>query len=133
MNRAIYRYVAMALVAALVTMSAEGFTLTSPPAPQGLARAEQVTGKFVSFQPGSGSGTLTVDATRGGQRTFIVNDGVPMIVFPDKNHPKTISSPDGFTYGAAGMSILMTLDTNEHIVQITLGGATPGKGGKKKK
>lgn len=89
-------------------------------------RAAQVTGTYISFQEGDGGGSLTIK-DRAGTESFGVKDGLPVIVYADKNHPKTMSSPNAFTYATAKMSVMVSVDSRGNTVQVTLGSSSSKK------
>lgn len=102
--------------------------VTSTRADHGV-NAEDLTGKFVSFQ----DGVLTINIAGGklaGTHSINIPDGITVIYYPDSTHPKTLKSPGAFANAQPDMTTEVTIDSRMRIVRVALGDY---KGGKKHK
>jgi Na+/alanine symporter len=115
---------------ALLSLAAAGVTLLGVNSVV-LANAENVYGKFASFQNGVLSLTDVTGGTIKGSRDLAIRNGLPVIVFVD-NHAKMGRSPDAFANVTAGQNVEVTLDSSHNPVSIQIGFAGKGKSKQKK-
>jgi hypothetical protein len=110
----------LALAAALIGLLGANFSPSADAAAS--AHAENVYGKYVSFQNGVLSlSDVTGGLVKGGSRDLNIPNNIPVIVFIDANHIKTGHSPDAFANATAGQNVEVTVDTNGHVVNVQVG------------
>jgi Na+/alanine symporter len=115
---------------ALLSFAAAGVTLLGVNS-VALANAENVYGKFASFQNGVLSLTDVTGGTIKGSRDLAIRNGMPVIVFVD-NHAKMGKSPDAFANVTVGQNVEVTLDSSHNPINIQIGFAGKGKSKQKK-